>query len=137
MDVLTKEQRSKNMKAIKNKDTKIEVILRKALWQKGYRYRKNCKDVYGKPDIVFKKQRVAIFCDSKFWHGYDWESQKKRIGTNSEFWINKIGRNIERDKKVNRTLKSQNWTVLRFWDDEIKKDINHCIEMIEACLTNF
>ncbi len=136
MDVLTKEQRSKNMKSIKNKDTKIEVILRKALWAKGYRYRKNCKDVYGKPDIVFKKNKIAIFCDSKFWHGYDWENQSKRIGTNSEFWIKKIGGNIERDKKVNEILMSQGWTILRFWDDEIKKDINHCINIIESKLIN-
>lgn len=76
MDVLTKEQRHKNMKAIKNKDTKIEVILRKALWTKGLRYRKNCKDIYGKPDIAFKKQKIAIFCDSRFWHGYDWEIKR-------------------------------------------------------------
>lgn len=131
MDVLTKEQRCKNMKAIKCKDTKIEIILRKALWKKGYRYRKNCKDVFGKPDIVFKKQKIAIFCDSKFWHGCDWENQKKRIGTNSDFWIKKIEGNIKRDKIVNETLIPQGWKVLRFWDDDIKTNINMCITLIE------
>lgn len=131
MDVLTKEQRCKNMKAIKCRDTEIEVILRNALWIRGYRYRKNCKDVFGKPDIVFKKKKIAIFCDSKFWHGYDWENQKKRIGTNSEFWIKKIAGNIKRDKTVNETLTVQGWKVLRFWDDDIKTNINMCIALIE------
>lgn len=134
MDIFTKEQRSKNMKAIKCKDTKIEIILRKALWHKGYRYKKICKDVYGKPDIVLKKQKIAIFCDSKFWHGYDWQNQKKTIKSNRDFWIPKIESNILRDKKVNEVLKQNGWTVLRFWEHEIKKDINNCILLIEQYL---
>ncbi len=134
MDIFTKEQRSKNMKAIKCKDTKIEIILRKALWHKGYRYKKNCKDIYGKPDIVFKKQKIAIFCDSKFWHGYDWQNQKKTIKSNRDFWIPKIESNILRDKKVNEVLKQNGWIVLRFWEHEIKKDINNCILIIEQYL---
>ena len=124
-DRITKEQRSKNMRAVKNKDTGIERSLRKALWEKGYRYRKNCKDVYGKPDIVFKKQKLAIFCDSKFWHGYDWEVQKETIKSNRDFWIPKIERNIMRDKEVNDRLKLEGWAILRFWEDQIKKDIEN------------
>ena len=88
-DVLTKEQRRRNMQNIKNKDTKIEVILRKALWKKGYRYRKNVKDIPGHPDIVLTKYKIAIFCDSEFFHGKDWEVLKPRLekGDNGQFWI--------------------------------------------------
>lgn len=133
-DRITKEQRSKNMRAVKNKDTGIERTLRKVLWEKGYRYRKNCKDVYGKPDIVFKERRIAIFCDSKFWHGYDWKNQKETIKSNRDFWIPKIERNIMRDKEVNDKLKQDGWTVLRFWEDQIKKDVNFCLNEIEKFL---
>lgn len=90
MDVLTKEQRSTNMRAIKSKNTKIELILGRALWSRGYRYRKNNKKVFGKPDFTFKKYKVAIFCDGEFFHGKDWETAKKRIKTNAEFWHKKI-----------------------------------------------
>lgn len=133
-DRITKEQRSKNMRAVKNKDTSIERSLRKALWEKRYRYRKNCKDVYGKPDIVFKKQKLAIFCDSKFWHGYDWEVQKETIKSNRDFWIPKIERNIMRDKEVIDRLKLEGWTILRFWEDQIKKDIEICVNEIISFL---
>ncbi|SHJ14252.1 very short patch repair endonuclease [Lutispora thermophila] len=121
MDVLTPEQRKRNMQAIKGKDTKIEIMLRKKLWEKGYRYRKNYKNLPGKPDIVFTKYKVAVFCDSEFWHGYNWEEKKKRLGTNREFWIRKIEKNMERDKRVNEELISDGWIVLRFWEKEIKK----------------
>lgn len=131
MDVLTKEQRSKNMKAIKGKDTKIEILLRKALWKKGYRYRKNYNKLIGKPDIVLPKYKIVIFCDSEFWHGKDWETKKHNIKSNSEFWINKIEGNIKRDKIVNQKLQDDGWIVLRFWGKEIIKDINSCIQNIE------
>lgn len=72
MDNHTKEQRRKNMHAIKNKDSQIEVMLRKELWRKGLRYQKNSKKVFGKPDIVFLGKKFAVFCDSEFWHGYNW-----------------------------------------------------------------
>ena len=117
MDVLTKEQRTKNMKAIKGKDTKIEILLRKALWKKGYRYRKNYNKLIGKPDIVLLKYKIVIFCDSEFWHGKDWEVKKHNIKTNSEFWINKIEGNIKRDQVVNQKLQDEGWTVLRFWGE--------------------
>ena len=120
MDVLTKEQRRRNMQAIRSKDTKIESLLGKALWSAGHRYRKNDKLVLGKPDFTFKRYKLAVFCDSEFWHGKDWKNQQKRIKTNEKFWIIKIQNNIDRDKRVNRELKKQGWTVLRFWETDIK-----------------
>ena len=106
-DDLTKEQRHKNMQNIKSSDTKIEVLLRKALWQKGYRYRKNYKDLPGKPDIVITKYKIAIFCDGEFFHGKDWEVLKPRLekSNNSEYWISKISRNRERDDEINKKVK--------------------------------
>ena len=134
MDILTKEQRRKNMQAIKSSGTKIEVRLAKALWAKGYRYRKNCKNVFGKPDIVMGKYKLAVFCDSEFWHGKNWKKNSKRIGTNKKFWINKIESNIKRDKKVNRTLKEAGWTVLRFWGDDITRNLEKCVNRIDAVI---
>lgn len=134
MDVLTKDQRRKNMKAIKSKGTKIEELLGKALWSKGLRYRKNNKGVFGKPDFTFKKYKIAIFCDSEYFHGKDWETQKLRIKTNTEFWHKKIEGNIERDKLVNDTLLKNGWQVIRFWGEEIKKNIDLCVLKIEQAI---
>lgn len=135
MDKLTKEQRRKNMQAVKSKDSKIELILRNALWKKGYRYRKNYSKIEGKPDIVFLKQKVAIFCDSEFWHGYNWYIRKNDIKTNKKFWINKIESNIKRDKFVNNVLQKQGWKVLRFWGKDIQKNLAECMNKIERELT--
>lgn len=134
MDVLTKEQRRKNMQAIKGKDSDIEILLRKALWERGYRYRKNYKKLKGSPDIVLTKHKIAIFCDSEFWHGYNWDVQKQRVKTNSEFWDKKILNNIKRDKEVNEYLTSQGWTVIRFWDRDIKKNIDECVKKIKQAI---
>ncbi|NBC82741.1 MAG: DNA mismatch endonuclease Vsr [Bacteroidetes bacterium] len=134
MDVHTPEQRKKNMQAIKNKKTKIEELLAKALWKKGYRYRRNNKSVYGNPDFTFRKYKIAIFCDSEFFHGKDWEYQKYRIKTNTEFWYKKIEGNIARDKNVNETLLKNEWKVIRFWGNDIKKNIDFCIRQIEAAI---
>lgn len=131
MDVLTKEQRRRNMQAIRSKDTKIEILLGKALWTAGHRYRKNDKLVLGKPDFTFKRYKLAVFCDSEFWHGKDWKNQQTRIGTNMEFWITKIQKNIERDKLVNSKLKKQGWIVIRFWETDIKKNLDKCIQKFE------
>ena len=131
MDRLTPEQRRKNMQAIKNKDSKIEVKLRKELWKKGLRYRKNVKGIFGHPDIAFIKKRVAIFCDSEFWHGYDWANKKNEIKTRREFWIPKIEKNMQRDEVVNKTLENDGWIVLRFWGKEIEKNLQTCVETIE------
>lgn len=129
-DVHDKATRSYNMSRIRSTNTKIEVMLGKALWAKGYRYRKNDKKVIGKPDFVFKKNKVAVFCDSEFWHGKDIESIKNRISTNKDFWINKIEKNIERDKRVNQQLKEEGWTVLRFWEKDIKKNVEDCVAQV-------
>lgn len=133
MDRLTKEQRHRNMSNIKNKDTSIELKLRKALWEKGYRYRKNYNKLPGKPDIVLTKYRIAIFCDSEFFHGKDWEKLKLQLekGKNSEFWINKISKNIERDEKIEKELNFMGWTVLRFWGKDINKNVDECVKVVE------
>lgn len=128
MDVLTPEQRTKNMKAIKGKNTKMEVFLAKALWSKGIRYRKNDGTVFGKPDFTIKKYKIAIFVDSEYFHGKDWEVAKNRIKTNTVFWQNKIEANIERDKLVNKTLLEDGWKVIRFWGDDIKNKLDFCTE---------
>jgi DNA mismatch endonuclease (patch repair protein) len=131
MDVHTPSQRSKNMRAIKSTDTKDEVRLAKTLWHLGYRYRKNNKTVFGKPDLTFKKYKIAIFVDSEFFHGKDWEIQKHRIKSNQEFWYKKIERNRDRDNEVNQFLQQNDWAVIRFWSKDIKNNLNSCIEKIE------
>ncbi len=135
MDNHNKEQRRKNMQAVKSKDSEIELLLRKELWRRGLRYRKNCKAIFGKPDIVFIKKKVAVFCDSEFWHGYDWENRKNDIKSNREFWIPKIERNIARDREVNERLSSEGWIVLRFWGKEIQKETEKCVNEIIAVLS--
>ncbi len=122
--------RSENMRKIKSKDTSIEIKLRKELWKRGYRYRKNCKDVFGKQDICFKKKKIAIFCDSEFRHGKYYKEKKYIPKTNTEFGIDKFERNIKRDMEVNKKLKEEGWTTLRFWEYEIKKDINSILNKI-------
>lgn len=130
----TPEQRHRNMKAIKSKDSKIEQILRKELWSRGLRYQKNSKKVYGHPDIVFIGKKVAVFCDSEFWHGYDWENRKNDFKSNQDFWIPKIERNIQRDINVNTRLEAEGWKVLRFWGREIQKNTKECADMIEKAV---
>ena len=134
MDRLTPEQRHRNMQAVKNKDSAIEIALRKELWRRGLHYRKNVKTIYGHPDIAFKKKKVAVFCDSEFWHGYDWQHKKDDIKTRRDFWIPKIERNIQRDKEVNKTLENNGWTVLRFWGKDIKKNVSKCADSVEKAV---
>ena len=136
MDTLTPEQRHKNMQNIKCKDTRIEVHLRKALWNKGIKYRKNCRDLPGKPDIVITRYKIAIFCDGEFFHGKDWEVLRPRLekGNNSEYWISKISRNRERDDEVNKQLLYQGWTVIRFWGSDIKKHTEDCVRVVEETI---
>ena len=130
----TKEQISYNMQQVKNKDSKIEVLLRKELWSRGLRYRKNVNRIYGKPDIVFIGKKIAVFCDSEFWHGYNWEERKKDFKSHQEFWIPKIERNMERDEEVTARLESEGWTVIRFWGNEIKKNTAQCADIIEKAV---
>ena len=122
------------MQAIRGKDTSIELILRKELWKRGLRYRKNCRNVFGHPDIAFIGKKVAVFCDSEFWHGYDWEHNKEKIQSNRDYWIPKIERNINRDREVNSQLESEGWIVMRFWGKEIMKKTTECADLIENCL---
>ena len=134
MDKHTPEQRRKNMQAVKNKDSQIELLLRKELWSRGIRYRKNSTKIFGKPDIVFVGKKIAVFCDSEFWHGYNWEECKNDFKSHQELWIPKIERNIERDKEVNMKLASEGWIVLRFWGNEIKKNTAQCADIIEKAV---
>ena len=121
------------MRHIKSKDTSIEVKLRKELWSRGYRYRKNVSNLPGKPDIVLTKYKIAIFCDSEFFHGKDWEVLKPRLekSNNADYWEKKISRNMERDNEINKKLLFMGWTVIRFWGKDILKNIDDCISVIE------
>lgn len=134
MDNHTAEQRHKNMQAIKSKDTSIELLLRKRLWNEGIRYRKNYNRVCGKPDIAITKYKIAVFCDSEFWHGKDFEKSVERIGTNSDYWQLKIKRNIERDISVTNALTEAGWTVLRFWGKDIVENADDCINKIKEAI---
>lgn len=121
------------MQRIKAKDTSIEVKLRKALWEKGFRYRKNYNRLPGKPDIALTKYKIAIFCDSEFFHGKDWEVLKPRLerGDNSQYWVNKIARNRDRDDEINKRLLFEGWTVVRFWGKDIVKNVDECVKVVE------
>lgn len=128
--------RSENMRRIKSKGTTIEILLRKELWKRGLRYRKNAKEVCGKPDIFFKGKKLAVFADSEFWHGKYLLEEKYIPKTNTEFWVKKITRNIERDKEVNQKLENDGWTVLRFWETDIRKNLFECADIIENMFYN-
>lgn len=131
-----KEIISKNMRHIRSKDTSIEVKLRKELWHKGYRYRKNYKELPGSPDIVLTKYKIAIFCDSEFFHGKDWEVLKARLekGSNPDYWIKKIERNRDRDMENDKKLLFLGWTVIHFWGKDILRNTDECIRVIEETI---
>lgn len=130
------ERSHKNMSKIKGKDTSIEVTLRKALWNRGYHYRKNYKCVAGTPDIVFTKYKIAIFCDSEFFHGKDWEVLKPKLekGKNPDYWVKKIQRNMERDREKDQKLLMEGWIVIHFWGKDIAKKTDECIKVIEEAI---
>lgn len=130
------EKSHKNMSKIRGKDTSIELILRKALWKKGYRYRKNDKSLPGSPDIVITKYKIAIFCDGEFFHGKDWEVLKPRLekGKNPDYWIKKIQRNIDRAQEKDQQLLFLGWTVIHFWGKDILRDTDKCIKVIEEAI---
>lgn len=138
MDNLTQEQRHKNMQRIKSKDTSIEIKFRKALWHKGYRYKKNYKKLPGKPDIVLTKYKIAIFCDSEFFHGKDWEILEPRLQktNNGDYWRKKITRNIAHDDEVNKQLLFLGWTVIRFWGKNIMNHTDECVQVVEEAIFN-
>ena len=132
----TSEKIHKNMSRIRGKDTSIEIKLRKALWHKGIRYRKNYKKIPGRPDIAITKYKIAIFCDSEFFHGKDWDTLQKKLenGKNPDYWIPKISRNIERDKVKDKELRALGWTVLHFWGKDINNNLDSCIRTIEETI---
>ncbi|WP_110323166.1 very short patch repair endonuclease [Hungatella effluvii] len=136
MDVLNSEQRSKNMKNIKSSNTSIELCLRKALWKSGIRYRKNYKKLPGKPDIAITKYKIAIFCDGEFFHGKDWEGLRKRLskGDRADYWINKIEKNMERDRNIDLQLRNLGWKVIRFWGKDINKNSDMCVKVIKEAI---
>lgn len=134
MDRLTPEQRKKCMQSNKSKGTKPELVLAKAMWALGIRYRKNSGSIFGKPDFSFKKYKVAVFVDGKFWHGKDWEQRKVEIKGNREFWIAKIERNIRRDMEVTGRLKAEGWTVLRFWSNDVVKNAGCHAEKVKEII---
>ena len=128
----TAEQISKNMKSVKNKDSQIEIALRRELWKRNLRYRKNVRSIYGNPDIVFKGKKIAVFVDSEFWHGFDWENKQHEIKSNRDFWIPKIERNMQRDVEVTERLTSDGWIVIRVWGNDIKKNLTEVADRIET-----
>lgn len=132
---------SKIMSSIPSKNTRPEIALRKALWRKNLRYRVNYKKLPGKPDIVFTKQKVAVFCDGDYWHGHNWavrglSSLDEELAGYSDYWREKILRNIARDEENNRDLKAMGWTVVRIWESDIKKDLDKCVEIVQKALLN-
>lgn len=130
------EKSHKNMSRIHGKDTTIEMILRRALWHKGIRYRKNYKKIPGRPDIAITKYKIAIFCDSEFFHGKDWETLREKLkkGKNPDYWIAKISRNIERDQLKDKELRALGWLPLHFWGKEITHDLDSCLRVIEESI---
>jgi DNA mismatch endonuclease (patch repair protein) len=132
----TTKKRSKIMSRIRGKNTKPELLFRKALWAKGVRYRVNSKQLPGRPDVSIKKYKLAIFIDGEFWHGYDWDEKKSKIKSNRGFWMPKIERNMQRDKEVNQQLYDLGYTVFRFWEKEIKTDLDKCINDVLIFITS-
>jgi DNA mismatch endonuclease Vsr len=122
------------MSLIRSTGTKIEVFFGKRLWARGLRYRKNDKFVIGKPDFSFRGVKVAVFCDSEFWHGRNWKRAKLRFSGNREYWVSKIERNIKRDRKVNRILSKSGWQVIRFWAEEIRKNPDACADLVKRAV---
>jgi DNA mismatch endonuclease (patch repair protein) len=131
---MTSELRHKIMSHIKSSGTSIEVLLCKALWREGIRYRKNLKTLPGKPDIVITKYKIAIFCDGEFWHGKNWDKTRDKIKNNRDFWVAKIDRNITRDNKNDKKLANMGWAVLHYWGNEINKKLSDCVSEIKETI---
>jgi DNA mismatch endonuclease (patch repair protein) len=126
---------SNTMKKIKSQNSQAEILLRRSLWKQGFRYRISNSRILGKPDIVFVKNKLAIFIDGDFWHGFEWEKKKKNLKSNRKYWIPKIERNIQRDNEVNDLLKSQGWMVIRFWEHKVLSETDECILTIKRFLS--
>lgn len=130
------EERHNTMSKIRGKDTKPEIILRKYLWNKGVRYKKNCKGLPGRPDIAITKYKVAVFCDSEFFHGKDWDKQRAKIqqGSHPDYWVKKIERNIARDKQKDKELQDLGWIVIHFWSKDIEKNTDDCFLKVKDAI---
>ena len=126
----TTQDRSVQMSRIKSTNTKPEQALRKVLWDLGIRYRKNVKNKMGKPDLVISRYKLVIFIDGEFWHGFNWEEKKLTLKSNRDFWIPKIERNMQRDREVNEYYQQKGWKVMRFWVQQVKKELHVCIKQI-------
>jgi DNA mismatch endonuclease (patch repair protein) len=129
------------MSAIKSVDTHPEIALRRELWRRGLRYRKNYKKLPGKPDIAFPRAHLAVFCDGDFWHGHNWAirgygSLENELQRYSQVWVDKINRNIQRDEQNNKELERLGWTVLRLWESDIKSDVVRCGNAVEYAYRN-
>lgn len=122
---------SKRMKALSHKKSKVESVLAKALWHKGHRYRLNYKELPGTPDIALTRYRIAIFVDGEFWHGKDFEKNKKKLKNNKAYWIEKIEENIQRDLKNDQLLRQMDWIPIHFWSKDVLKYLDYCVEEIE------
>lgn len=131
---ITSKQRSRLMRKIRSSDTGPERTLRRRLWGEGIRVSRKTSSLPGKPDIVLEKYKIAIFVDGEFWHGYQWKKKRKKIKANREYWIPKIERNIARDKYTNKILRGNGWIVIRFWEHQIKKGLNKCVQKIKSKL---
>ncbi len=127
----TDEATSKRMAKVKLKRGDGEVAIAKILWNEGYRYWLNYKILPGSPDIAVKKYHIAVFVDGEFWHGYDWENRKPKLKRNREYWIEKIEENMARDARVDKELISMGWIPLHFWSNEVKRDVNGCVQAIK------
>lgn len=134
-DLKTTSEISKRMKALSNKKSKVESILAKALWHKGYRYRLNYKDLPGTPDIALTKYKIAIFVDGEFWHGKDFEKTKEKLKNNKDYWIEKIEENIQRDIRNDKLLRQMEWIPIHFWSEDVIKYTSYCVDEIEQYIT--
>lgn len=123
---------SNRMSNVKLKGDTAETILAKTIWHLGIRYRKNYKTLPGSPDIAITKHKLAIFVDGEFWHGKDWEykKKKKKLKKNRDYWIEKIEENMERDKRNDELLKQSGWIPIHFWEKEVLKDTEKCVDKI-------
>lgn len=121
----TTRKESRRKRSVGSKDTNAEVLLRKALWSMGLRYRKNYASLPGSPDIAFLGPRVVVFVDGDFWHGRDWAARQLRLRRNRDYWIQKIERNMQRDRDVDAALHGRGWVVVRLWSSDVERDIRH------------
>lgn len=119
------------MSRIRSKNTKAELLLRRAMWAAKIRFRIHADSLPGKPDVLIAKYRLAIFVDGAFWHGFEWEKNSLRIKSNIGFWTAKIESNMRRDAQVNSILSERGYTVMRFWDHQVKNELPRCINQIQ------